>query len=96
MLARYGGEEFFVLLPDTAVREGVVVAERMRRKIQKTEFRTEKSSISITASFGVSDSLVQTDGKEQEIVLSEFVANADRALYTSKNSGRNKVTVFER
>lgn len=96
MLARYGGEEFIVLLPDTAVREGVVVAERMRRKIQKTEFRTEKSSISITASFGVSDSLVQTDGKEQEIVLSEFVANADRALYTSKNSGRNKVTVFER
>jgi diguanylate cyclase (GGDEF)-like protein len=96
VLARYGGEEFIVLLPDTAVREGVVVAERMRRKIQKTEFRTEKSSISITASFGVSDSLVQTDGKEQEIVLSEFVANADRALYTSKNSGRNKVTVFER
>jgi diguanylate cyclase (GGDEF)-like protein len=96
VLARYGGEEFIVLLPDTAVREGVVVAERMRRKIQKTEFWTEKSSISITASFGVSDSLVQTDGKEQEIVLSEFVANADRALYTSKNSGRNKVTVFER
>jgi diguanylate cyclase (GGDEF)-like protein len=95
VLARYGGEEFIVLLPEAAAKEGVVVAERMRRKIQETAFQTEKSPISITASFGISDYLVPTNDKAKKIILSEFVANADRALYASKNSGRNRVTVFE-
>jgi diguanylate cyclase (GGDEF)-like protein len=95
VLARYGGEEFIVLLPETSVEGAAVVAERMRRKIERTAIRIEERPISITASFGVSDYLAKTGEKPRELVLSEFIASADRALYASKNTGRNRVTVFK-
>jgi diguanylate cyclase (GGDEF)-like protein len=95
VLARYGGEEFIALLPETSVEGAAVVAERMRRKVERTAIRTEERPISITASFGVSDYLARTSEKPRELVLSEFIASADRALYASKNTGRNRVTVFK-
>ena len=94
VLARYGGEEFIVLLPETKERQAAAVAERMRRKIEETAIHTDQCSISITASFGVSDRLGQTGGKAPEKLLSDFIEKADRALYASKSGGRNKVTVF--
>jgi diguanylate cyclase (GGDEF)-like protein len=92
--ARYGGEEFIVLLPETSVEGAAVVAERIRAQIETTAIQTEEHTISVTASFGVSHYRVKTNNKLHEIGLSEFIANADQALYTSKNSGRNRVTVF--
>ena len=94
VLARYGGEEFVVLLPETSAEEAAVIAERMRRQIEKTPVQTEERPISITSSFGVSDYLLNTDNKSLEIVSSEFIDNADKALYESKDTGRNRVTVF--
>lgn len=93
-IARYGGEEFIVLLPETSAEEAVVVAERMRKRIEKTVVRTEEQPIFVTASFGISDCLAKTKEKPHETVLSEFIANADKALYISKNNGRNRVTVL--
>lgn len=93
--ARYGGEEFIVLLPETTVLETATVAERLRRQIEETTVEAEKCPITITASFGVSDYLRKGNRRPQERVLSEFLANADRAMYASKNTGRNRVTVFE-
>lgn len=93
--ARYGGEEFIVLLPETHVEEAATVAERLRRRIEETTVHAEKCPITITASFGVSGYLGKTNSKPQKRVLSEFVANADRALYASKNTGKNRVTVYE-
>jgi diguanylate cyclase (GGDEF)-like protein len=93
--ARYGGEEFVVLLPETPVAAAATFAERLRRRIEDTTVQAEKFPITITASFGVSDHLGKTDSKPRETVLSEFVANADQALYASKNAGRNRVTVYE-
>jgi diguanylate cyclase (GGDEF)-like protein len=92
---RYGGEEFVVLLPETSVQNAAAVAERIREKIEGTTIQAEEHSISITASFGVSDYSIKTNEKHHEIVSSEFIANADQALYMSKNSGRNRVTVFK-
>ncbi|MGO9612455.1 MAG: diguanylate cyclase [Dissulfurispiraceae bacterium] len=93
--ARYGGEEFIVLLPETSVAEAATVAERLRKRIEDTPVQAEKSSIRITASFGVSDYIEKTNSKPHERVLSEFVNNADSALYASKNAGKNRVTVYE-
>lgn len=93
--ARYGGEEFIVLVPETTVRGVATVAERLRRGIEDITVQTEKGPITTTASFGVSDFLEKTKLMPQERILSEFIANADRAMYASKNAGRNRVTIYE-
>jgi diguanylate cyclase (GGDEF)-like protein len=93
--ARYGGEEFIVLLPETPVAEAATVAEKLRRRIEDTTIQAEKCPITVTASLGVSDYLGKTNSKPHERVLSEFVANADRAMYASKNTGRSRITVYE-
>jgi diguanylate cyclase (GGDEF)-like protein len=93
--ARYGGEEFVVLLPETPVTEAAAVAERLRRRVEDTTVHTEKCPITVTVSFGVSDYFGKTNSKPREGALSEFITNADRAMYASKNAGRNRVTVYK-
>lgn len=93
--ARYGGEEFVVLLPETPVAQAAAAAERLRRQIEITPVQAEKCPITVTASFGVSDYPGKTNAKPHKRVQSEFFANADQALYASKNAGRNRVTIFD-
>lgn len=78
---RYGGEEFAVILPETSTQGAYVVAERIREKIQE---RTFKGRASVTASLGVAS--WPTDGMTKE----ELLAAADKALYTAKETGRNR------
>ena len=92
--ARYGGEEFIVLLCETPVTEAAAVAERLRSKIQETVVDSEKGPIKITASFGVSDYIGTGNALARDRMLSEFVTTADRAMYASKNAGRNRVTIY--
>jgi len=93
--ARYGGEEFIVLLPQTSVLEAATTAEKLRKLIENTAIQAENHEIKVTASFGVSDYLGKTDSQELEVILSDFISTADQTLYASKNSGRNRVTVYE-
>jgi diguanylate cyclase (GGDEF)-like protein len=96
IIARYGGEEFVVLLPETSAPEASAIAERMRKQIENTTIEAGNRQITVTVSFGVSDFLRKTNSETQEIILSEFISSADQALYASKNTGRNKVTVYKR
>lgn len=85
---RYGGEEFTVLLPETSAKEALNVAQRLRESVEKERFQPiPDKETGITISVGV------TEYKEQE-KNSDFVKRADRALYTSKEKGRNRVTVL--
>ncbi len=94
--SRYGGEEFIFLLPNTKLEEAVVVAERLRKKVEKKKINIEDykiegvKEISVTISIGVSE-FDKTD-KQPEILYE----NADSALYQAKESGRNRVVVFEK
>ena len=92
--ARYGGEEFIVLLPETLATEAAAVAEKLRSRVEGSPIQTEKGPIAITASLGVSDILEEKDGIYQESVLTDFINKADQALYASKKTGRNKVTIY--
>jgi len=92
--ARYGGEEFIVLLCETPVAEAAAVAERLRCKIEETVIDSEKGPIQITASFGVSDRFGDGKAPGRDRMLSGFVTTADRAMYASKNAGRNRVTIY--
>lgn len=82
-LFRIGGDEFLVLLPNTGLEEAIVVAEKFRKTVEKTQFSVEKIE-NITFSIGV----VQYQPGES---INEFVARADTMMYTAKRTGKNRV-----
>lgn len=82
---RYGGEEFITVFPETALIHGVDVAERIREKFTKLVFQPmDMPPFSATISIGV----VQFNGTE---TIDEFIARADKAMYTAKKNGKNQV-----
>lgn len=85
ILARWGGEELVVMLPETDQWGGILVAERLRARIEAYSIETTTASFSVTASFGVTQ-LLETDDD-----LRAALARADKALYDAKEAGRNCV-----
>jgi diguanylate cyclase (GGDEF)-like protein len=85
---RYGGEEFTVILPETAGAEARTVAQRIRSALEAERFSPENGNeVQITISIGVT----QYHSKEE---LSSFIQRADKAMYLSKQNGRNRVSVL--
>ena len=85
---RYGGEELCILLPETPVTAAAQIAERLRQEIEALSFETEDGqAFAVTASFGVAQWREHTTA---EVLISE----ADKALYASKESGRNRVSIY--
>jgi diguanylate cyclase (GGDEF)-like protein len=78
--ARYGGEEFVIVLPDTAVGEGLEVAEHIRARVAAKKFNGRK----ITLSIGVAAFPEDADDAEA------IIAVADEALYQAKREGRDR------
>lgn len=87
-IARYGGEEFSVILPEVNSQGALVVAERIRQGIDKYPFPAEEGPLHVTISVGVAEFK-----PERMRGISDFIAEADKALYQSKELGRNRVTV---
>jgi len=87
-VARYGGEEFAIILPRTDVTSGMVLANRIRERIERHVFMGEEAPIRLTLSLGlagyVSDSMCTAE---------ELVHAVDQALYQAKAQGRNRVNV---
>ena len=90
LLGRFGGEEFILLLPETDLENALFVAERIRKSIEKNEFKYENLTMSMTVSLGVTGGNPIT---EENFDL--FLKYADRALYKAKDNGRNKVEYEE-
>lgn len=85
---RYGGEEFTVILPETTGEEAKTVAQRIRATLESENFIPEPDKkATITISIGVT----QCCPKEE---LSAFIRRADKAMYLSKQNGRNRVSVL--
>jgi len=79
-----GGEEFLVLLPETDLKGGELMSERVREKISKETLNFETQSTNITMSFGVT-----SYHNPEEI--EECIKRADENLYSAKEGGRNQV-----
>ncbi|MDD3598180.1 sensor domain-containing diguanylate cyclase [Sulfuricurvum sp.] len=85
LLARFGGEEFCMILEDITLENTQKVFERVRENFENNRINVNGVEIRYTVSFGVAYGL--TDSLEEMINLS------DKALYDSKNNGRNRVTI---
>jgi diguanylate cyclase (GGDEF)-like protein len=85
---RYGGEEFTIILPETIGTEAGTVANRIRKAIEEEKFMAESGyPVTITISIGVT----QFNPNEE---MSSFIQRSDRAMYMSKQNGRNRITTL--
>lgn len=83
---RWGGEEFLILLPQK--ENAAAVAEMLRRKIREQEIHFHSQSVRVTVSVGVC-----AVKKGSDLTVHQAVEEADRALYESKENGKDCVTV---
>ena len=84
LFARYGGDEFMILNPETKLNDAVKLAERVRKKIENTDFAEVKD---VSCSFGVAELKVEDD-------IDSLLKRLDDALYKAKEK-RNKVYYFK-
>ncbi len=84
-LARIGGEEFAALLPNTNGREAKEIAERVRCAVAAHAVRYQGLRLQISLSIGVAELM------SKEITIDAALSRADKAMYSAKQSGRNRV-----
>ncbi|MBN2436715.1 MAG: GGDEF domain-containing protein [Spirochaetes bacterium] len=84
-IARLGGEEFVCVLPDTNLSRGLIVAERLRKKVEAMEVVYDKYLIKCTISAGVAVS------DPDQCSIGSLLETSDMALYRAKRAGRNMV-----
>jgi len=87
MVFRMGGEEFLMLLKDIDSDMIIKRINDIRRSIEESNLDYDSKSIKVTASFGLCDTSYTHS-------LQELIKSADKALYYSKNNGRNRATIY--
>lgn len=93
VLVRYGGEEFCVILLHASQEHTLVYAEKLRKAVEDFDFKLindPQKTLRVTISVGVA-SLAETQAKTAE----ELIKFADTALYESKETGRNRISVYK-
>lgn len=88
VIGRWGGEEFVAIVQNLGRGELEVVAEKMRKTVEELKIDNDGEPISVTISLGATLASAE-DGLDKSGILRK----ADRLLYTSKDQGRNRVTI---
>jgi diguanylate cyclase (GGDEF)-like protein len=89
ILGRPGGDEFVILLPEATFHTATMVAERIRAAIAGTTFCVKKADIRVTASVGIAQSSKDT------LDLAVLIDQADQAMYSAKQAGRNCISTYK-
>lgn len=87
--ARYGGDEFAVILPNTNRRGSIIVAQKIKNSIKQMPFRFKGKQCEITLSIGISTYPENAPDSET------LIERADRALYESKDQGKDKIVHYK-
>ncbi|WP_426416589.1 GGDEF domain-containing protein [Aestuariirhabdus sp. LZHN29] len=87
MIFRFGGEEFVIVLANSGLESSMIVAERIRARIEAMQCNFEGQDIPLTTSVGVA---THTVGEN----IRDTLQRADQALYNAKGDGRNKVATL--
>lgn len=88
MVFRYGGEEFVVILTETDIDNAIIPCERLRKNVEMYPFSYGGESFNVTVSIGVCEK------KSDVSTAFNLFEYADKALYSAKNNGRNRVCVY--
>lgn len=89
IFGRYGGEEFLLICPNTNKDEAFLLAEKIRKNVNKKVMINE-NEIFMSISIGLCEDL-----KDKDLSLTNLISNADNALYKAKESGRNQVSIYK-
>ena len=93
-VARVGGEEFAVVLPEAHAREALAIAHRLCQRVSARPFEVSRLSLRVTASFGVCALDDPSEVRASVTAMPDLLVKAaDAALYQSKRTGRNRVTL---
>jgi len=87
--ARYGGEEFCIILIDSNAKEALLLAERLREKVAARTIDYQGQTMNWTISLGIAE---LSEGMED---CQQWLQCADQALYTAKDSGRNRCQLYK-
>ena len=90
IVARYGGEEFAIILPSTGKKGAAALAERIRKKVEKHKFPDEEVQPNGTLTISIGCATYPDDA----VIMEDLIVAADRALYSAKAQGRNRVVFF--
>ncbi len=91
ILGRYGGDEFMIILPETTLAGAHYLAEKIRSAVEELELKLPDGQlVGLSVSMGITKCSMSTDN------IDTIVGLADTALYVSKQTGRNKVSVLTR
>jgi diguanylate cyclase (GGDEF)-like protein len=85
VVCRYGGEEFGIIVPNTPSDKAIIMADRLKKNIEKLPLQHRGVPVQITCSFGIAD--VTSCGDK------DLIAAADAALYRAKEAGRNRIEI---
>lgn len=85
IFARYGGEEFVILLANTDAQSATTLAEQIRASVEAHAFNYEGKRMAVTTSLGVAELSSEIESAQT------LLKAADKALYTAKQTGRNRV-----
>jgi len=89
MIARFGGEEFTILMPDTNIKDGFEVAERLRRRVKETVVSNTVDDVqlpTVTVSLGLAE-------RQGDASVEKLLTAADEAMYRAKKEGRNRTSL---
>jgi diguanylate cyclase (GGDEF)-like protein len=89
VLCRYGGEEFLAILPNTDLAGALVAGEKFRTAMEALDIQFEGKRIPITVSGGLAQISIGSE------TYAETIARADAALYSSKEGGRNRISIHD-
>jgi diguanylate cyclase (GGDEF)-like protein len=87
VVGRYGGDEFVIVLPETPLNGAMIIAERIRKKVEECEFVTQNLSIRLTVSLGVANCPKHT------LTAEGLIKKADAAMYRAKELSKNSIKV---
>ena len=97
IVARYGGEEFVVVLPETGLVVAKEIAERLRQAVCTQAHEIGGQLLSISVSIGISGivNIEGVDDKKADEIAVQLLDKADKSMYYAKETGRNKVVLYE-
>lgn len=90
IMGRYGGEEFVIILTETNLEAAEITANRLRMMIQNVEVNSKNEAICVTVSIGLA-----MLNEDTTLTFDALLDNADHAMYEAKQSGRNRVCVYQ-